>query len=74
MTEGQVQGKCVLVRINGEFEITEFELAGFNFIMSSEKSSLSVYSWQITKTLFWGTVKVYRGHVRSHRLVVPKRR
>ena len=30
MTEGQVQGKWVLVRNNGEFEITEFELAGSN--------------------------------------------
>ena len=28
MTEGQVQGKWVLVRNNGEFEVTEFELAG----------------------------------------------
>ena len=32
MTEGQVQGKWVLVRNNGEFEITEFELAGSNCI------------------------------------------
>ena len=32
MTEGQVQGKWVLVRNNGEFEITEFELAGPNCI------------------------------------------
>ena len=30
MTEGQVQGKCVLVRNNGEFEITECKLAGSN--------------------------------------------
>ena len=30
MTEGEVQGKWVLVRNNGEFEITEFELAGSN--------------------------------------------
>ena len=30
MTEGQVQGKWVLVRNNGKFVITEFELAGSN--------------------------------------------
>ena len=32
MTEGQVQGKYLLVRNNGEFEIIEFELAGSNCI------------------------------------------
>ena len=30
MTEGQVQGKWVLVRNNGELEMTKFELAGSN--------------------------------------------
>ena len=35
MTEGQVQGKWVLVRNDGEFEITEFELAGSNCISIS---------------------------------------
>ena len=30
MTEGEVQGKWVLVRNNGEFEITEFKLVGSN--------------------------------------------
>ena len=30
MTERQIQGKRVLVRNNGQFEITEFELAGSN--------------------------------------------
>ena len=32
MTEGQVQGKWVLVRNNGEFKITKFELARSNCI------------------------------------------
>ncbi len=32
MTERQIQGKRVLVRNKGKFEITEFELAGFNCI------------------------------------------
>ena len=32
MTEGQVQGKWVLLQNNGDFEITEFELAGSNCI------------------------------------------
>ena len=30
MTEGQIQGKRFWDRNNGEFEITELELAGFN--------------------------------------------
>ena len=30
MTEGQIQGKCVLVRNNGEIEITELKLVGSN--------------------------------------------
>ena len=30
MTVGQVQGKWILVRNNGEFEIAEFELARSN--------------------------------------------
>ena len=34
MTEGQVQGKWVLIRNNGEFEIAGFELAGSNCIPS----------------------------------------
>ena len=25
----QIQGKLVLVRVNGEFDLSEFELAGF---------------------------------------------
>ena len=33
MTEGQVRGKWVLVPNNGEFEISEFELAGSNCIL-----------------------------------------
>ncbi len=32
MNEGQIQGKWLLVRNNGEFEITVFELVGFNCI------------------------------------------
>ncbi len=36
MTEGQIQGKRVFVRINGEFEITEFELARFNCTLLSD--------------------------------------
>ena len=30
MTEGQIQGKCVWVRNNREFEITQVELAWSN--------------------------------------------
>ena len=41
MTEGQVQEKCVLVRNNGEVEITEFELAGSNCIMRNIISKIT---------------------------------
>ena len=39
MTGGQVQGKWLLVQNNGEFEITEFELAGFNCSNSNSNSN-----------------------------------
>ena len=31
MTKGLIQGKSFLVRSNGQFKITEFEFAGFNY-------------------------------------------
>ena len=56
MTEGQVQGKWVLVRNNRESEITEFELAGLTvpssviycnsvmkMILQSLENSVNVY-------------------------------
>ena len=45
MTEGQVQGKCILVRNNEEFKITEFELAGSYCTLGdfSNKTFLSLY-------------------------------